>query len=484
MKKGLLSSLIFLVLLSCTSTKDPFTANIGIPEQYDSGARKMMLDSMASAQATPPLSWREFFKDSVLHALIDSAVVSNFDVNIAYQRLVQVQSEVQYASGRLVPELGARIGAGVRRFGEFTMDGVGNFDTQFSPNLTDEQQIPDPLPDFYTGVYSHWEIDLWGKLKDRKKAALDRFLASGQGVHLVLTQLVADVAILYTNLQLLDQELVIIEENIALQENALAVVRMQKQAGKETELGIGLLAAQVLDAKNMLLATKMRILELENALNLLLGRYPQKIERSPFSEDLIPSTAIETGIPSDLLQNRPDLKAAYFELRSKNADVRAAKAAFYPSLNINANLGYQAFRSALLFDTPASVAYNLAGGLTAPLLNRRALKAELLLSKASQTEAYLNYERTVVTAFGEVFETVQKTQLLEEMKDLKAQQVRELERSITISKLLFASGRANYLEIITAQENSLTAKLELLEVQAERTQNQVLLFKSLGGGWF
>jgi multidrug efflux system outer membrane protein len=483
MKNNLFIVGLMLVLTSCKTQKEVFKTDIQIPESYSISSEKQKIDSLAQAQVASPISWKSFFTDPMLHQLIDSAVIANFDVQIAHQRMMQARAGIQFTKGIRLPDLGLNIGSGVRRFGDYTIDGVGNYDTKFSPNLNSKQQLPNPMPDFYTGVYSTWEIDLWGKLKSKKRAALSRFLATEQGKNLILTQLVNEVAYNYYMLQLLDQELIIIKENIMLQENALEVVKIQKETGRATELAIQLMSAQVLSAKNMLLAVEIQIIELENAMNNLLGRYPQTIVRGSFSSQQDLSVQIPAGIPSEILVNRPDLQAASFELKAKNADIHAAKVAFYPSLNLNLNLGYQAFNAAFLFESPASIAYNLVGGIVAPLVNRRALKADLMLSKASQKEAYLNYEKTIVIAFTEVYEIIQKTGMLEEMKSLKTLQVAELERSISTSRILFTSGRASYLELIASQEKYLNAQVELLMIQARRTQNQLLLFKSIGGGW-
>lgn len=483
MKISSLLLVLILTLQACNSYKDVVKTDIQIPIKYEQQASKIGIDSSFQKQAHKLPTWKEYYTDPVLQRLIDSAILLNFDAQIAYQRIMQARAGVQYTKGIRLPELGINLGAGVRKFGDYTIDGVGNYDTQFSPNLNDKQRLPNPVPDYFTGIYSTWEIDLWGKLKSKKKAAFSRYLASEQGRNLVLNQLISEVVTAYVNLQLLDQELSIIEENIRLQENALEVVKIQKESGKETELAIQLMTAQVLDAKNLFQQVKIQLLEQENQLNLLLGRYPDKLERTVFSNEAILISQFLMGVPSDLLTNRPDLQAAHFELKARNADVYAAKVAFYPSFTINSTLGYQAFRAALLFESPASIAYNLAGGLVTPLLNRRVLKAELMSSKAYQQEAYLSYEKSIVHAFTEVYETVQKKSLLDEMQALKLNQVQELEKSIATSKLLFSSGRASYLEIIASQENYLKAQLELLEIYALKAQNKIVLFKAIGGSW-
>jgi len=182
-----------------------------------------------------------------------------------------------------------------------------------------------------------------------------------------------------------------------------------------------------------------------------------------------------------MLQNRPDIRSAEQRLRAENANVKAAKAAFYPQLTINARIGLNAFRADYWFN-PSSLAYNVVGGLFAPLLNRRALRSELINSKANQSLAYINYEKTIVTAFGEVFELASKMELIEQQVQIKKEQVEILRNSIETSQALFTSGRAGYLEIITAQENYLRAQKELQETQRLKSVIAIQLFKAIGGG--
>jgi len=264
--------------------------------------------------------------------------------------------------GIRLPDLNANISMGARKFGEYTMDGVGNYDTRFSTNLNSKQQLPKVIPDYIIGLQSNWEIDLWGKLKNRKKAALNRFLAGEMGRNLVLTSTVAEVASAYYSLLALDSEQRIYLENIALQQRALDVVRILKQTGQANQLGVEIMEAQLLGSQEKEVEVVQRIIEAENTLNFLLGRFPQPVIRS---NDLLNKplpTLVKSGIPSDMLQNRPDIAQAELELAASHADVVSAKVAFYPSLNINAGFGFQAFNAALLLEAPASIAFSGLGG--------------------------------------------------------------------------------------------------------------------------
>lgn len=281
----------------------------------------------------------------------------------------------------------------------------------------------------------------------------------------------------------LDNEDKILIDNIELQQEALDLVLAQKEAGRANELGVEMMKAQLLNSKSIQAEVQQLVLETESKLNFLCGFYPQNIKRdtSYFSQHL--RTTLAVGIPSDLIKNRADIRQAEFELKAANADVKSAQAAFYPTLNINAALGLQSFNALLLLETPASMAYNVLGGLTAPLLNRRKLKADLMSSRAEQKQAYMNYEKTVVNSFKEVYIALNNIKNTKQMYDLKKEEVDILKKSISTSSELFKAGRANYLEIITSQKNTLQAQIELINFYKRQNIAMVDLYKSIGGGW-
>jgi len=435
-----------------------------------------------SSQATPE-AWRKLIFDAHLTALIDSSLANNYDMRIALQKVEAARAGIKFTKGIRLPELGVNVAAGQRKFGKYTMDGVGNYDTQFSPNISEKQQIPDPLPDYYVGLQTSWEIDLWGKLKHKKKAAAAKFIASQYGKDVILTNLIAEIAGAYFELIALDNELQILSDNINLQQNALDVVIIQKQSGKANELAIELLRAQLLNSKASKAEVTQRLVECESKINFLCGGYPKTITRDTGFTSTYMNAGFKTGIPSDLLMNRPDIRQAEMELKASNSDVKSAKVAFYPSLTINAGIGLQSFNALLLFETPASLAYNTLGGLAAPLLNRRKLKADLMSSRAEQKQAYIHYEKTVTHSFMEVYNALNNIKYTQEMYDLKKEEADVLKQSIVTSSELFKAGRAGYLEIIVAQKNALLSQIELNNYRKRQNTTLINLYRTLGGGW-
>jgi outer membrane protein TolC len=183
-----------------------------------------------------------------------------------------------------------------------------------------------------------------------------------------------------------------------------------------------------------------------------------------------------------LLAKRPDILQAENNLKAARADIKSAKAAFYPTLQLSGSLGLQSFRLAFLLDSPSSFAFNLTNGIVMPLLNRRALKAELMDAKGKQLEAYLNYEKTILNAMTEVYGLLQFKENLEQMQQIKTTEVSILQASVNTVNALYLSGRSTYLEIITAQDYFLERQLEALQVQLRNFNNQINLYKAIGGG--
>ncbi|WP_026630634.1 efflux transporter outer membrane subunit [Dyadobacter alkalitolerans] len=428
------------------------------------------------------MEWKTFFKDAYLTALIDTALQNNLDLKIAAQRIEMVRSNILAAQGALLPSISAEVTGGGRKFGDYTMDGVGNYDTNFSENIDADRRLPAPfLPDYFVGLRSAWEIDIWGKLKTQKKAAYNRLLATEKARHAIITGLIAEIASAYYELIALDTEMAIIQKNIALQQSAVETIKIQKEGGRANELGVQQFSAQLFNTQSLEVEKQQQIIEAENKLNLLLGRFPQHITRSDRLEQTLPQTTA-TGIPANMLRRRPDIAQAQFDLLANYSEQQAAQLAFLPSLNITAFLGFNSFKSNLLFN-PGSIAYNAIGGLAGPLINRKALKAGQKRAEAASLEALFTYNKAVLTGFQEVSTSLKKLENNRKINEFKTQEVDVLQQAVVTSKDLFLTGYASYLEVITAQRTVLEAELSLTEVQKNQYLALIELYRSLGGGW-
>lgn len=428
---------------------------------------------------TAMINWREYFKDEFLVGLIDTALQSNFDVLAIMQRMEVSRAYIKQTKGNLFPTIEGFTNVAQRKFGLYTMDGAGNITTP----IYEDDLVPIHLPDYHFGLQASWEADVWGKLRSMKKAALSRYLASIEAKNWAVTNLISEVASVYYELLAMDEQQRIIAQTISLQENALEIVNVQKQVGAANELAVQQFEAQLLNSKGLEIEIAQSIVELESRINMLLGRLPQKINRNADQFNETEVYRVSSGVPSHLLQNRPDVRQAEFNVAASKADLRAARAAFYPSVNISAALGLQAFNTSFLLTTPESVAYTLLGGLVAPLVNRAAIDAEFRVAKAAQSEALYNYQRSIINGYVEVYNELNNVQNLERLYLLKREEAHTLTRSVETSTELFRTGRANYLEVIVAQENTIETRLELTDVKRRQLLSTVNLYKALGGGW-
>lgn len=423
------------------------------------------------------------FTDEHLVRLINTALQQNRDVLAAVQRIEVSRSSLRARRGALFPSVEVAATASGNRYGDYTMEGVGNYDTNLSGNIEEDQKAPLPFtPNYFLGLRSSWELDLWGKLRNLKKSAYLDMLASEQGRNLVITTLVADIASRYYELKALDANLAIIHRNIALQDSAVQIAVIQKAAGRTTELGVQQFRAQVIHTRSLELKMKQEIVRVENELNYLAGRFPQPVSRSgDFLEAAVPAVRLN-GVPELVLGRRPDLRQAELELKASGADVAAAKAAMLPALNLSPFIGYNSFNSALLF-RPGSLAYGVLGGIAGPLLNRSLLKGELLKSKALQRQALYRYEQKVLDAFRELETTLNNMSQLEQVFVLNLEEAQVLSAAVTTSNELYKVGYASYLEVITAQRNALEAAINAVETKKERYYATVNLYRAAGGGW-
>jgi len=326
-------------------------------------------------------------------------------------------------------------------------------------------------------------VDIWKKLRNSKKAAITRYLSTEEGKNFVITNLIAEVADSYYELLALDNQLEIVKQNIGLQKNALEIIKVQKEAARATELAVQKFQAEVLKTQSLEYDIKQQIKETENRINFLLGRYPQDIPRERANFLTIMPAMINSGIPSQLLANRSDIRQSELDLAAAKLDVKVARAEFYPSFGISAGVGFQAFNPTYLFRMPESLLYSIAGDIAGPLINRNAIKAEFLNANARQVQAMYNYERTILNAYIEVSTQLSNISNLEKSYDLKSQQVEALTRSIDISGDLFKNARADYLEVLMTQRDALEAKLELIETKKAQMSAVVRVYRGLGGGW-
>lgn len=424
------------------------------------------------------IKWRKFFNDPYLLKLIDTAIKNNLELQIVLQELEIGKNEIKIKRGEYLPFINVGFATGFEKSGQYTRNGA----VDEALEIKEGHKFPKPLPDVLLAANASWEVDIWKKLRNAKKSAVLNYLASVEGRNFMITQLVAELASAYYELQTLDNMLDILNANIDIQKNTLDVIRKEKEAAKVSQLAVNRFEAQLLNTKNLQYEILQSIVETENRIHFLTSKYPKKIERLPNSKDLIFLKELSTGIPSQLLQNRPDLKKAALELEASKLNIEVAKANFYPSIRLTAGIGFQSFNPLYLV-SPASILYNFAGDMMMPVLNKNAIQATYKNANAKQIQALYNFERAILKAHLEVLNQLNAIDIYTRSYQTKEKEVDILSNSIIVSNSLYRAARADYAEVLLTQKEAIESKINLTEIQLKQKLSMINLYKSLGGGW-
>jgi outer membrane protein, multidrug efflux system len=452
------------LLAGCSAGRNYKRPELNAPSQYATGTS----DSSAAL-----LSWKVFFQDPTLVSLIDKALVSNFDLQLAIQRLEASNAYAKQAKLAWLPTFAVQATVSANNPSQNSLNGLSIETFLGSKHLEDYN---------LAGTLS-WEIDVWGKIRRQKQAAVATYLQSFEARRAVQTSLVASVANNYYNLVMLDAQLEIATRNANLSDSIVQMIRLQKTAGEVTELAVQQALSQQQTAALLVPQLEQAITLQENALRLLLGDWPGAVTRGASLDSLLSQDSLSTGVPADLLRLRPDVRASELAVVAANARVGAAQGAMYPSLNITATGGWNAFEASNWFITPASLFGTVAGSLTQPLFQRRQLRTQLDVARAEREQRVIEFRRSVMQAVHEVTNSLVKIEKLQTQQTVADSRVETLDQAVQNAQLLFRSGMANYLEVVTAQSRALQAELEQATITRQHLSAQVELYQSLGGGW-
>ena len=435
---------------------------------------KVSLASMSrDSSVTISPAWRDFFQDSVLRSLIDTALQNNHDLKITLQELAIAKSAITAKQGALLPSISANIGAGISKVGRYTAEGAGNVGTELTPG----RKIPTVIPDLAPTLQMDWTVDLWGKLNSDKKSAVERYLASEAGQRAIKSQLVADVAENYYALLALDYKLLVMQQYIALQKNAVRIARIQKEADADTQLAVEKFEAELAKAQADEYVLRQSIIETENNLNLLLGRLPQPIARAKSDFLQLPMPAAAHALSTQLLLQRPDVVQAEHALEAAKWDVETARKEFLPSLNLSAAVGLNAFNPKYLVKLPESLIFSALGSLTAPLINKKAIQANFSQADALQIEALYNYDKALMTAYIEMSTLQSKITNLKQLRQFKQKQDEALMRAVSAAQKLYLNNRATYLEVIDSERGQLDCKMELIDTKLQQLSTLIDMYR-------
>lgn len=432
----------------------------------------------SSSENTAQVGIDEFFNDPVLTQLIYEGLASNQELKIRNQEVQIARNEILARRGAYLPFVSVGARGGFDRTSRFTPLGAAE-DQLFYPG---GGRFPDPLGNVGLTANLFWQVDIWRQLRNARDSATNRYIEAVEARDYFVTRLVAEIADNYYELSALDKRLVFLDQTIEIQKQSLEVAKAQKEAARGTELGVQRFLAEVRKNESQRLIVKQRIIEVENKINFLAGRYPQLVERGKWDYISLDSQILNVGVPSQLLLNRRDIRAAERELAASGLDVMVARANFYPQLNITAGVGYEAFNPRYLFDPGAFIA-NAAGDLVAPLINKKAIRAEYQSANARQLQAAYDYQRTVINAYTEVVNRISKVENYRESVQIKQGQVTALEESVNVATNLFQNARAEYVDVLLSQRDLLEARTALIETKQQQLSAIVNAYQALGGGY-
>lgn len=444
--------------------------DLNLPGQFAPGAAEAPIDALA----VDPL-----FDDPNLAALIDEALAHNQELGIAAQEINVENAEILVRRGKVLPFFDVGVDPEVEKVGRYTSQGASDE----ADDITEGKKVPVNLANYAVELHASWEIDVWKRLRNQTRAARERYLASVEGRNFLVTGLVAEVAHDYYELVALDRQLAVFDSNLAILGEALESTKLQLQAAKVTVLAVQRFEAEIAKNQARRFEIAQAIVERENHLNALVGRYPQPIARSADNFLSASLGAPRPGVPAQWIQRRPDILAAERRLSAAKLDVKAARAAFYPSLSIDARFGLEAFTPATFVAFPESMLYTMAAHALGPVVNRTELTSEYRASDAKQMAAVLSYEQTVLLAFVDVANQLAAIHNADEGYARRLRQVEQLRAAVQTSNQLFASARADYLEVLTTRSESLEAELDQVETRQRQIAARIDLYRALGGGW-
>ncbi|MES2486989.1 MAG: efflux transporter outer membrane subunit [Bacteroidota bacterium] len=457
--------LLLLVITGCKVSKDVETPQPELPQAYRNA---FATDTNTIAD----IEWKNFFPDPNLQELIGKAISGNYDLQIALKNIESSGLLLRQSKWGQVPQANLFVNASTSIPSQNSLNGIS------LNNFLGTSHIED----YSTGASLSWEADIWGKISSRKKEALATYLKTEEAKKAIQANIVSLVAQGYYNLLMLDAQLDIAVKNRNLSENTVNMVTRQFDAGQVTHLAVEQAEAQRLRAAQIVPQLEKEIIIQENALSILTGALPSEIVRGKGLATQLHDN-LPTGLPATMLSHRPDIKALEYELNAANARVGIAKAFMYPALNITATGGLNSFKADNWFNMPASLFGLVAGSLTQPLLQGRKLKTQYQVAKTEREKAVLAFRQQVLVAVGEVSDALVEIEKLQEEVAFANSRVTNLQKAVSNADKLFASGLANYLEVITAQSNVLQSELELAAVKRNQMSAEVRLYKSLGGGW-
>jgi multidrug efflux system outer membrane protein len=423
----------------------------------------------AGAVETGDAAWWKAFGDPVLDPLVAEALAHNDNVRIAAANLEQAAAVFTQSRSQFFPQIGYDASAARSRSPQ----------PGLPPEI--ERLIPNPDDAYRVGLSASWEIDLWGRIRRLTEAARAQALASDEARRGVILSLVASVVTNYVQLRGLDAQLAIAHQTLGAYGESVRLFGLQFKYGQISQMNVAQVQSQYETAAAQIPQIESQIAQVQNALSILLGRNPGPIERGTAIDDLVPP-AIPAGVPSALLERRPDLRQAEQTLIAANAQIGAARALYFPTISLTGALGASSNDLSKLFSGP-SRAWSYAGQLTGPIFTFGAISGQVAQAEAARDAALSNYQLAIRNAFGDVDNALVANAKLAEQLAAQGRLVAALKDYARLARLQYNGGYAPYSTVLQAEQSLFPAELTLASVRTSLLASSANVYKAMGGGW-
>ncbi|MCB4807191.1 efflux transporter outer membrane subunit [Tamlana sp. 62-3] len=460
--KGALLLVVVVTLQSCFVAKDYERTDVTPETEALFRTENLPQDSVSMAN----VSWKTMFTDKYLQQYIEEGLQNNMDIRIALQ---QIQSATAYAKeGKAGYFPSLDLGANVTH-------------QKLSENSQFASLITGNIDTYDITASLSWEADIWGKIRSNRRATQAAYLQTVSAHQLVKTELISNIANAYYNLLALDAQLEVTKQTIETRRIGVETIKALKDAGQVTQVAVDQNIAQYNNARSLQVDLEAAIFKTENTLSILLGKTPQKFERSRLDSQNIESE-IKLGVPAQLLSNRPDVMAAEYGLIQSFELTNVATSNLYPSLTLTASAGLESLELDKLLNVNSLFA-TVVGGIAQPIFNKRHLKTLKEVAQADQEQALLSFKKTLLIAGSEVSNALYTYEAETEKYEYRKLEVEALRAAETNSEELLKNGYANYLDLLTARQSALSAELSIIDSKLQQLTSVVNLYEALGGGW-
>lgn len=469
------------VLSSCKTGRKYIQPELDLPDDFRAEWSTEGVDSSLASD----IPWRDFFNDPVLIELIDSGLAYNYDMRTALKNIEIAQLNLRSNKFEYLPQVNANIATINQQYRSEHFYGSPSSKWYAEKEKDPSSRMFKYQSQHSSGLEFSWEVDIWGRIAQQKDMLQAAWVQSQEAKTAVQTKIIADIASGYFNLLMLDAQMEVAQRNVQLNDSTLGIMQLQFEAGEISALALQQTESQRLLAASMVPALEADIAAQENALQALVGRMPAQVYRDrSLNDDLINvQRMISIGAPLDIVRKRPDIRQAELELISTNASMNIRQQMRYPQISLSAVFGVNSMLPENWFNIPGALLGSVVGQVSAPIFRNKKLKTQYEVAKIEREKAELALQETVMKAVTEVSNVLVRAEKYTEQVELANARVSNSRLAVNNASLLFKSGYATYIEVITAQSNALRSEMDLVDIRQKQLNAYVALYRALGGGW-